>query len=132
MFIVRKKNFLGIKLQTSSNQQNETNKLQNTKENNEKSDVENSNCFGKWSYPKNCQNLRNSFKNICDYQLTWKYDSEMDIIEFELEAALPKNWWTGVGFSSTGQMLDADMIVIRSQEDGNITLMDMHAHEFGN
>uniref|UniRef100_A0A915EQU3 DOMON domain-containing protein n=1 Tax=Ditylenchus dipsaci TaxID=166011 RepID=A0A915EQU3_9BILA len=50
----------------------------------------------------------------CDYKISWTFSRRVrNPSDFFLESKVPPNWWTGVGFSSTGSMHDVDMIVSR-------------------
>ncbi|KAI1728547.1 DOMON domain-containing protein [Ditylenchus destructor] len=83
-------------------------------------------CMGSWSWPTDCRN-----SSDCDYKISWTYSPETDVIDFFIESKLPQNWWTGVGFSATGSMHDVDMIVVKSQHGGVLSLHDMHVEEYG-
>ncbi|TMS34383.1 hypothetical protein L596_001992 [Steinernema carpocapsae] len=79
-------------------------------------------CYGDWRWPEGCRD--------CDYRVSWNYVDDTDEIEFSIETRLPTNWWTGIGFSSTGTMQEADMIVVKSR-NGELTLHDMYSNTHG-
>jgi hypothetical protein len=75
--------------------------------------------------------------------VAWNYLDETDEIEFSIETRAPSNWWTGIGFSTTGTMVissparlhqaiqvEADMIVVKSR-NGNLSLHDMYSSGYG-
>uniref|UniRef100_A0A7E5A0L2 TIL domain-containing protein n=1 Tax=Panagrellus redivivus TaxID=6233 RepID=A0A7E5A0L2_PANRE len=74
-------------------------------------------CFGEWRWPRNC-------KSECDYRLTWNYEEADDEIQFSLITRINSNMWSGVGFSKTGTMKDADFIIVKSH-GGVLSLHDM-------
>uniref|UniRef100_A0A915EDV8 DOMON domain-containing protein n=1 Tax=Ditylenchus dipsaci TaxID=166011 RepID=A0A915EDV8_9BILA len=82
-------------------------------------------CHGQWSWPTDCKN-----SSDCDYKISWTFSPESETVDFFLESKVPPNWWTGVGFSSTGSMHDVDMIVVKSRNGGILTLHDMHVEEY--
>lgn len=55
-------------------------------------------CYGDWRWPPGCRD--------CDYRISWNYLDDTDEIEFSIETRAPSNWWTGVGFSPTGTMVN--------------------------
>jgi hypothetical protein len=92
-------------------------------------------CFGDWRWPVGCR--------YCDYKISWNYLDDTDEIEFSIETRAPSNWWTGVGFSSTGTMVcvntyiytnilqkEADMIIVKSRSS-ELTLHDMYSNGYG-
>ncbi|CAJ0576519.1 unnamed protein product, partial [Mesorhabditis spiculigera] len=84
--------------------------------------TDNEKCYGDWRYPEGCKD--------CDYKISWNYVDESDEIEFSLETKAPQNWWTGVGFSPSGSMADADMIIVKSA-NGKLSLLDMSSSSYG-
>lgn len=80
-------------------------------------------CFGEFRYPKRCEG------SDCQYRLSWAYVPEDDNVEFSLETKMNGTGWTGVGFSATGSMTDADFIVV-SSDGKNLNIKDMHANGY--
>uniref|UniRef100_A0A914WJF5 DOMON domain-containing protein n=1 Tax=Plectus sambesii TaxID=2011161 RepID=A0A914WJF5_9BILA len=78
-------------------------------------------CYGDWRWPAGCRD--------CDYRVSWNYLDDTDEIEFSIETRAPTNWWTGIGFSSTGTMTQADMIIVKSQ-NGALSLHDMYSEGY--
>uniref|UniRef100_A0A915IMZ1 Uncharacterized protein n=1 Tax=Romanomermis culicivorax TaxID=13658 RepID=A0A915IMZ1_ROMCU len=74
-------------------------------------------CYGEWRWPPNCRD--------CDYKLSWTYIDENDEIEFSLETKAGDNAWSGVGFSSNGQMNGADFLIIKAM-GGKLTIQDAY------
>ncbi|MCP9263742.1 Teneurin-a [Dirofilaria immitis] len=79
-------------------------------------------CYGDWRWPPDCRD--------CDYRISWNYLDDTDEIEFSIETRAPSNWWTGVGFSPTGTMVEADIIIVKSR-NGELSLHDMYSTEYG-
>uniref|UniRef100_A0A915PXC5 DOMON domain-containing protein n=1 Tax=Setaria digitata TaxID=48799 RepID=A0A915PXC5_9BILA len=79
-------------------------------------------CYGDWRWPPGCRD--------CDYRISWNYLDDTDEIEFSIETRAPSNWWTGVGFSPTGTMVEADIIIVKSR-NGELSLHDMYSTEYG-
>uniref|UniRef100_A0A1I7VHX5 DOMON domain-containing protein n=1 Tax=Loa loa TaxID=7209 RepID=A0A1I7VHX5_LOALO len=79
-------------------------------------------CYGDWRWPPGCRD--------CDYRISWNYLDDTDEIEFSIETHAPSNWWTGVGFSPTGTMVEADIIIVKSR-NGELSLHDMYSTEYG-
>uniref|UniRef100_A0A915A5V3 DOMON domain-containing protein n=1 Tax=Parascaris univalens TaxID=6257 RepID=A0A915A5V3_PARUN len=79
-------------------------------------------CYGDWRWPTKCRD--------CDYRVSWNYLDDTDEIEFSVETRAPSNWWTGIGFSPTGTMIEADMIIVKSR-NGELTLHDMYSTSYG-
>jgi hypothetical protein len=80
-------------------------------------------CFGEFVHPPRCEGSE------CLYKLSWAYVPEDDNVEFSLETRMNATGWTGVGFSKTGSMTDADFIIITS--DGkSLNIKDMHADSY--
>ncbi|VDM28075.1 unnamed protein product, partial [Toxocara canis] len=79
-------------------------------------------CYGDWRWPVGCRD--------CDYRVSWNYLDDTDEIEFSVETRAPSNWWTGIGFSPTGTMVEADMIIVKSR-NGELTLHDMYSVGYG-
>uniref|UniRef100_A0A0N5AE40 TIL domain-containing protein n=1 Tax=Syphacia muris TaxID=451379 RepID=A0A0N5AE40_9BILA len=75
-------------------------------------------CYGDWRWPPGCHD--------CNYKVSWNYLDETDEVEFSVETRLPTNGWSGIGFSKTGSMAEADMIVVKSR-NGRLSLHDMYA-----
>ncbi|CAG9532242.1 unnamed protein product [Cercopithifilaria johnstoni] len=86
------------------------------------SDVAGDVCYGDWRWPPECRD--------CDYRISWNYLDDTDEIEFSIETRAPSNWWTGVGFSPTGTMVEADIIIVKSR-NGELSLHDMYSTEYG-
>uniref|UniRef100_A0A0N5D296 DOMON domain-containing protein n=1 Tax=Thelazia callipaeda TaxID=103827 RepID=A0A0N5D296_THECL len=81
-------------------------------------DVSGDVCYGDWRWPPGCRD--------CDYRISWNYLDDTDEIEFSVETHAPSNWWTGVGFSPTGTMVEADLIIVKSK-NGQLSLHDMYS-----
>ncbi|VDK18293.1 unnamed protein product [Anisakis simplex] len=79
-------------------------------------------CYGDWRWPVGCRD--------CDYRVSWNYLDDTDEIEFSVETRAPSNWWTGIGFSPTGTMMEADFIIVKSR-NGQLTLHDMYSTGYG-
>ncbi|KAL3995632.1 DOMON domain family protein [Acanthocheilonema viteae] len=86
------------------------------------SEVDGDVCYGDWRWPPGCRD--------CDYRISWNYLDDTDEIEFSIETRAPSNWWTGVGFSPTGTMVEADIIIVKSR-NGELSLHDMYSTEYG-
>jgi hypothetical protein len=76
-------------------------------------------CRGQWSWPAGCTD------QSCLYILHWELDEATDSVLFSLEnrpavsRKMPRGSpiWSGVGFSPSGTLLDADMIVLANEGD---------------
>uniref|UniRef100_A0AC35FE97 DOMON domain-containing protein n=1 Tax=Panagrolaimus sp. PS1159 TaxID=55785 RepID=A0AC35FE97_9BILA len=79
-------------------------------------------CFGEWRWPRDC-------RSNCDYRISWNFAEASDEIEFSLETKISSNWWSGVGFSKSGTMKDADLIVVKSF-GGILSLHDMSSNSY--
>ncbi|KAI6242616.1 MOXD1-like protein 2 [Aphelenchoides fujianensis] len=78
-------------------------------------------CFGEFVHPPRCEN------DDCLYRLSWAFVPEADHVEFSLETRMNRTkGWTGVGFSPSGRMGDADFLIVKT--DGKqLSIVDMHA-----
>lgn len=59
--------------------------------------IDESDCHGSFVFPKGC-NMED-----CQYRIVWKV--EKDLVNFKLNAKIPIEHWTGIGFSSDGAMV---------------------------
>ncbi|KAL3077189.1 hypothetical protein niasHS_013178 [Heterodera schachtii] len=89
-------------------------------------------CGGEWAWPIGCAGEK------CAYRLRWDYDEKMNSVVFLLDTRpmaakkAPKGApiWSGVGFSPSGTLLDADMAILEVSGDGTkVRPMDMHVNE---
>jgi hypothetical protein len=95
-------------------------------------------CHGQWQWPNGCTGQK------CLYSIQWALDAKTDSVEFTLETRpavsrkMPSGSpiWSGVGFSPSGTLLDADMIVVEADQQQNVgkesvilSIMDMHVDE---
>ena len=78
-------------------------------------------CYGDWRYPEGCRD--------CEYRISWSYQEDSDEIEFSVETRAPSRWWTGVGVSRSGNLSDADMLIVKSKS-GVLTLHDMYSTNY--
>lgn len=77
-------------------------------------------CFGEYVFPPRCEGTD------CQYKLSWAYVPEDDNVEFSLETKMNGTGWTGVGFSPSPSMTEADFVVITS-DSKSLQIKDMHA-----
>uniref|UniRef100_A0A914HQD3 DOMON domain-containing protein n=1 Tax=Globodera rostochiensis TaxID=31243 RepID=A0A914HQD3_GLORO len=89
-------------------------------------------CGGEWAWPVGCVGEK------CVYRLAWNNDEQTNSVVFTLDTRptaakkVPKGApiWSGVGFSPSGTLLDADMAILEVSGDGaKVRAMDMHVNE---
>jgi hypothetical protein len=62
------------------------------------------NCFGGFAFPEGCMQPSANVGQ-CQYTLEWLVQPEAAKVHFQLNARMPADHWTGIGFSSDGAMV---------------------------
>lgn len=60
-------------------------------------------CQKEFKFPTGCQ------LPACDYYATWNYNPEKEVVNFQISSK-ELGRWTGIGFSTTGNMVSNKVI----------------------
>ncbi|XP_074597944.1 uncharacterized protein LOC141852736 isoform X2 [Brevipalpus obovatus] len=87
-------------------------------------DVVGGQCKGEFRYPSTCRG------RVCDYIATWKYNPDLDIVEFTVSAKRVDKW-TGIGFSRDTSMPKTDTVIAWVEPGGRYLMMDAWLEDHG-
>lgn len=81
-------------------------------------------CKGEFRHPSACRG------RVCDYMATWKYNPDLDIVEFTVSAKRVDKW-TGIGFSRDTNMPKTDTVIAWVEPGGRYLMMDAWLEDHG-
>lgn len=80
-------------------------------------------CEDTYKYPSGCLNSN------CDYEAMWSVNKEKNVVTFTvITRSYETSIWSGIGFSKTGSMIDADVILGYKGLTSNVgSVIDLYA-----